>query len=129
VRLLLDSHTLIWAVDNPSQLGQSAVAALQSPTNQLLISAGTIWELGIKTGIGKLVLSQSYRQWMSQAIIDLDLEILPLSVEYAAVQATLPMHHKDPFDRLLVAQAQIEKIPLVSCDVILDRYGISRLWQ
>jgi PIN domain nuclease of toxin-antitoxin system len=128
VRLLLDSHTLIWAVDNPPQLGQRAIAALQSPTNQLLISAGTIWELGIKTGIGKLVLSLPYRQWMSQAIIDLDLEMLPLNVEYAAAQATLPMHHKDPFDRLLVAQAQVEKITLVSCDLILDQYGISRLW-
>jgi PIN domain nuclease of toxin-antitoxin system len=128
VRLLLDSHALIWAVDNPSQLSQMATAALQAPTNQLLISAGTIWELGIKTGIGKLVLSLPYKQWMSQVITDLDVEILPLSVEYAAAQATLPMHHKDPFDRLLVAQAQIENIPLVSCDVILDRYGISRLW-
>jgi len=65
---------------------------------------------------------------MSQVITDLDLEILALTVDYAAAQAALPMYHKDPFDRLLVAQAQIENIPLVSCYVILDRYGISRLW-
>jgi len=128
VRLLLDAHTLIWAVDSPFQLGPSAVVALQLPTNQLLISAGTIWELAIKVGIGKLVLSLPYRQWMSQVMRDLDLEILPLTVEYAATQSQLPMHHRDPFDRLLVAQAQVEKIPVISCDEALDAYGIDRLW-
>jgi PIN domain nuclease of toxin-antitoxin system len=85
VRLLLDTHTLIWAVDDPAPLGAQAVAELQDPTNELLLSAGSIWELAIKVGAKKLELSTSYRQWILQAISDLGLTILPISVAYARV--------------------------------------------
>jgi PIN domain nuclease of toxin-antitoxin system len=128
VRLLLDSHALIWAVDNPSQLGANAASALRDSNNELLLGAGTIWELSIKVGMGKLTLSLPYRQWMTQAIADLGVAILPITVEYADVQAALPTHHGDPFDRLLVAQAQVENVPLVSSDGLLDQYGIIRVW-
>jgi PIN domain nuclease of toxin-antitoxin system len=128
MRLLLDTHTLIWAVDQPSQLGPAAVVALQDPSNDLLLSVGTIWEIAIKVGLKKLALSLPYRQWMGQAMADLGVSVLPVTVEFADVQAGLPNHHKDPFDRLLVAQAQVENVPLVSVDSIFDQYGITRLW-
>ncbi len=128
MRLLLDTHTLIWAVDQPSQLGPAAVLALQDPSNDLLLSVGTIWEIAIKVGLKKLALSLPYRQWMGQAMADLGVSALPVTVEFADVQAGLPSHHKDPFDRLLVAQAQVENVPLVSVDSIFDQYGITRLW-
>lgn len=128
MRLLLDTHTLIWAVDQPSQLGPAAALALQDSSNDLLLSVGTIWEIAIKVGLKKLALSLPYRQWMGQAMADLGVSALPITVEFADVQAGLPNHHKDPFDRLLVAQAQVENVPLVSVDSIFDQYGITRLW-
>lgn len=128
MRLLLDTHILIWAVERPSQLSQLAREVLEDPANDLMVSAATVWEIAIKVGLTKLTLSLSYQQWMNQALSDLNATILPITVEYAAVQASLPNHHRDPFDRLLVAQAQVEAIPLVSSDTIFDQYGISRLW-
>jgi PIN domain nuclease of toxin-antitoxin system len=128
VRLLLDAHALIWAVDDPARLGPLARSALGNPGNEVVLSAGTIWELAIKSGLGKLSLSQSYGQWMAKSVTDLGATILPITVAYADAQANLPLHHRDPFDRLLVAQAQVEKIAIVSGDTLLDRYGVPRVW-
>jgi PIN domain nuclease of toxin-antitoxin system len=128
MRLLIDSHTLIWAVDQPTKLSNTAVTILQAPGNDLVISAGTIWEIAIKVGLKKLALSQPYRTWIEQAIADLGLGILPITVESADAQAMLPHHHRDPFDRLIVAQSQVEGLPLVSADAIFDSYGVTRIW-
>ncbi len=128
MRLLLDTHALIWYVDQDHLLGASAHAAITDPNNDLLLSAGTIWEIGIKVGLNKLSLTMPYREWMNKAIADLGLTLLPISVEYAAAQAELPKHHGDPFDRLLAAQAQIENISLVSADAVFDLYGVKRIW-
>jgi len=128
VRLLLDTHTLLWAVDDPTQLGPRAVAELQDPTNELLLSTGSIWELAIKVGAKKLDLSLPYRQWILQAISDLGLTILPITVEHTNVQTELLFHHRDPFDRLLVAQSSYEQTPIVSVDPKLDAYGVTRIW-
>lgn len=127
MKLLLDTHTLLWAVHDPAQLGPRAVAELQDPGNELWLSAGSIWELAIKVGSKKLDLSLPYRQWISQAIADLGLTILPISVDHANVQTELLFHHRDPFDRLLVAQSLYEQIPIVSVDSQLDAYGVTRI--
>lgn len=128
MKLLIDTHTLIWAVDNPAKLGQTAAAELRNPGNDLLLGAGSLWEISIKVGQKKLDLSLPFRQWMSQAITDLGLTILPITVESADVQAGLPRHHGDPFDRLLVAQALVDQVPIVSGDKQLDAYGVTRIW-
>ncbi|MBI1900309.1 MAG: type II toxin-antitoxin system VapC family toxin [Planctomycetia bacterium] len=127
MRLLLDSHALLWAVDEPSKLGPQAAAALANKANIVLVSAATVWELAIKCGRGKLTLAMPYRQWMTKAISDLGASLLPITVEYADVQATLPDHHRDPFDRLLAAQAQVENVPIVTHDAVFDQYGVSRV--
>src|SRR6266404_3250826 len=116
MRILIDADVVYWAVDSPSKLSAQAIAAVQSPANELLLSVGTIWEMAIKVGLGKLTLSLPFLQWMTQAIADLDLTVLPVTVEYADMQSRLPRHHGDPFDRLLVAQAQTEQMPLISTD-------------
>lgn len=128
MKLLVDAHTLIWAVDDPSKLGPQAVTALQDPANDLLLSAATIWEIAIKVGLKKLSLSMPYRQWVTKAMADLGMTVLPITVEYADMHAGLPNHHRDPFDRMLVAQSQVENIHLVSADPVFDPYGINRLW-
>jgi PIN domain nuclease of toxin-antitoxin system len=128
MRVLIDSHALIWYVDQYNLLSLASHAAISDPTNDLLLSAGSIWEIGIKVGLGKLVLTQPFKPWMNQAISDLDVTVLPLSVEYVDVQSNLPRHHGDPFDRLIVAQAIIEEVPIISADANLDAYGITRVW-
>jgi PIN domain nuclease of toxin-antitoxin system len=128
MRLLIDAHALVWAVDDPSRLSPTAATALQDPANELLLSAATVWEMAIKVGLGKLTLSLPYRAWMNRAIADLGLAMLPITVEYAGAQAALPMHHRDPFDRLIIAQALTEGIPIVSADAQLPPYGITRVW-
>lgn len=127
MRLLLDSHALIWYVDQDHLLSPASHAAITDPSNDLLLSAGSIWEIGIKIGLGKLVLSQPYKLWMTQAINDLGLTVLPITVEYSDLQAALPRHHGDPFDRLLVAQATLEQVPIVSGDARIDAYAVNRL--
>ena len=82
MKLLLDSHAVIWAVDHPSKLSQQAAALLEDPANDLLLSAATIWEIAIKVGLNKMSLSLPYRQWMNRAIADLGLVLLPITVEY-----------------------------------------------
>jgi PIN domain nuclease of toxin-antitoxin system len=128
MRVLLDSHTLIWAVDEPTKLSATAVATLQDPGNDLVVSAGSVWEIAIKVGLNKLTLSQPYRPWIEKAIADLGASLLPITLEHAGALVRLPMHHRDPFDRLLVAQSMIEKLLVVSADAQLDAYGITRLW-
>lgn len=125
MRLLLDTHTLLWSADDPARL---SLAALNDPANDLLLSAATIWELSIKVGQGKLTLSMPYRKWMETAIADLRLAILPITVEFAERQATLPPLHKDPFDRLLIAQSLVAAVPIVGTDTAFDAYGVTRIW-
>jgi PIN domain nuclease of toxin-antitoxin system len=128
MRLLLDSHTLIWSADRPDQITSVAMTAMSDPANELLVSAASLWEIAIKFGLGRLPLSLPYRQWMEKAMVDLGLVLLPITLDHAERQALLPWHHRDPFDRLLVAQAQVEGMPLVSADATLDPYGVTRIW-
>ena len=128
MRLLIDSHALIWYVDQDHLLSPAPHAAMMDPSNVLLLSAGSILEIAIKVSLGKLVLSRPYKLWITQAMSDLGVTLLPITVEYADVQASLPRHHGDPFDRLMVAQAIVEHVSIVSADASLDVYGITRLW-
>jgi PIN domain nuclease of toxin-antitoxin system len=129
MRHLLDAHSLIWALDNPSKLGAAAVTALRDPANPLLISAGTMWELSIKSALGKLTLSLPFRQWMDKAMADLGLTVLAITLDHAERLTGLPFHHRDPFDRLLAAQVLVEQIPLASADAVFDQYGVNRIWK
>ena len=128
MRVLIDSHALIRYVDQDKLLSIASHAAISDPANDLLLSAGSIWEIGIKVGLGKLLLTQPFKVWMNQAISDLHVTVLPLTVEYVDVQSNLPKHHGDPFDRLMVAQAIVEQVSIISADVNLDAYGITRIW-
>jgi PIN domain nuclease of toxin-antitoxin system len=128
MRALIDAHTLLWAVDDLSRLSPSALTTLQDPANDLFVSAGTIWELAIKVGLGKLTISRPYRPWIEQALTDLGAILLPISVAHADTQASLPQHHRDPFDRLLIAQALVEGMAIIGVDAQFDPYGVVRIW-
>jgi len=128
VNLLLDTHALIWAVDEPAKLGPAARTQIEDSNNSLLLSSASIWELAIKVSLGKITLTLPYEQWIAAAIRDLDALLLPITVAHTVVLSSLPWHHRDPFDRMLVAQVQVEAISLVSNDDDIQKYDINRLW-
>jgi PIN domain nuclease of toxin-antitoxin system len=128
MRLLLDTHAFLWYVLNDPQLSSVAQGLINDPANDILIRPASYWEIAIKVRLGKLNLHASYDDFMHRGIVGNGFGILPIEVRHTSVLTTLPLHHRDPFDRLLVAQALAEGIPIVSGDGQLDAYGVRRLW-
>ena len=108
MRLLLDTHVFLWTVTGHAAL-KPAARKLISAAEAVYVSAASIWEIAIKVSIGKLTLTSPYDVFMNQAILTTGLSILPVEVRHGAALVALPLHHRDPFDRLLVAQAAVEK--------------------
>lgn len=128
MKLLLDTHTLLWLVDGNIKLTDTATCLLVDPNNELLLSPATYWELAIKVSIGKYRLADRLSDYIEQAIRLYGLTLLPISVAHAEILVNLPQHHKDPFDRMLIAQAIAEAVPLVSSDEAFDAYPVVRYW-
>lgn len=128
MRLLLDTHTLLWFTLNDPQLSQTATALIMDPAHEKLVSPASYWEIAIKIGANKYALTAPYEDFMREAIDKNGFLYLHIEPRHTALLTTMPHHHKDPFDRLLVAQALVEGIPLVSVDAKLDPYGVIRLW-
>ncbi|MGO9599593.1 MAG: type II toxin-antitoxin system VapC family toxin [Isosphaeraceae bacterium] len=108
MRLLIDTHALIWYVDQDHLLSPASHAAISDPSSELLLSGVSIWEIAIKVSLKKLVLSLPYRAWIEKAIDDLRMTVLHITLDHADALLRLPFHHRDPFDRLIAAQAQGE---------------------
>ncbi|MBZ5550934.1 MAG: type II toxin-antitoxin system VapC family toxin [Acidobacteriia bacterium] len=126
MRLLLDTAVLIYAVESPERLSKRAAAALRNPENILELSAVSLAELAIKASIGKLAISDAVAR---QAIDDLEIRVLPYTAEHALRLFGLPLHHSDPFDRQIIAQALSEKIPVVTPDQKFGLYeGLKVIW-
>jgi PIN domain nuclease of toxin-antitoxin system len=126
VRLLLDTAVLIYAVESPERLSKRAVAALENPENIPELSAVSLAEIAIKAALGKLRLSAAIAR---QAVQDLDIRVLPYTAEHAFHLFELPLHHGDPFDRQIIAQALSEKIPVVTSDEKFSLYkGVKLIW-
>jgi len=128
MRLLLDTHTFLWFILDDPQLSAAAKTAVEDPTNDVEISPATYWEIAIKIRHGKYTLPQPYHPFVEQQIAVNSFRILHIEPIHTALLTTMSMHHKDPFDRLLVAQALAEGITIVSEDSALDPYGVTRLW-
>ncbi|HYT87758.1 MAG TPA: type II toxin-antitoxin system VapC family toxin [Gemmataceae bacterium] len=128
MRLLLDTHAFLWFVLNDPQLSAAARTAISDPKNEVFVSPATYWEIAIKVSIGKYALTVPFEDFIRHALKDNGFKILPIEIRPAARVATLPFHHKDPFDRLLIAQALAEDLTLVSNENRFDAYGVKRLW-
>ena len=125
---LLDSNTLLWYTLNDPQLSGAAKALILDPTNEILISPASYWEIAIKISIGKLTLHQPYEDFIDVCLNKYGFVVLPVEPKHTGVLTNLPFHHRDPFDRLLIAQAMIEGIPVIGNDHDFDSYPIKRLW-
>ncbi|MBV8230467.1 MAG: type II toxin-antitoxin system VapC family toxin [Planctomycetaceae bacterium] len=128
MRLLLDTHAFLWFILADPKMSAAALNLITDPANQKQISPASYWEIAIKIRLGKYSLPSPYETFMRQQHLRNNFAILQIAVSHTAVLTTLPLHHRDPFDRLLVAQAMVEDIPLVSGDPALDAYPIIRLW-
>ncbi len=128
MKVLLDTHAFLWLVTDAPQLSPRAKEVFLNAGNELLVSAVTGFEIAVKYSLGKLELTESPRAFMENRIKNNGLSTLPVLLRHSYRLAHLPFHHRDPFDRLLVAQSLEEDIPLLSADEILSEYGIERLW-
>jgi PIN domain nuclease of toxin-antitoxin system len=119
---------MYWYVEGDPQLSATAQTLIQDASNEALISPASYWEIAIKISIGKWRLNRVYEEFMDIALNKYGFQVMPILPAHTAALIELPFHHRDPFDRRLVAQAIVEETPIVSRDAILDAYGITRLW-
>ena len=124
----MDTHSFLWLVTNDDSLSELARSVFLNPDNKLFVSAVTGFEISVKFSLGKLKLSEPPREFMENRLRNNSLTALPVTMAHTYRLAGLPFHHRDPFDRLLVAQALEEDMPILSADTVLSKYGLERLW-
>lgn len=128
MKLLLDTHTFIWWDSSPQKLSPKALAFCQNPENTLLLSMASIWEIQIKLQLGKLSLNLPLPELIETQQQTNNIELLPINLTHILTLDSLPNHHKDPFDRLLICQAIVEDAVLLSGDSILGNYPVKVEW-
>lgn len=128
MNILLDTHTFLWFVDDNPRLSEPARILIEADNSQPFISMASLWEIAIKISLGKLQLKQPYDTFIPEQLAINGIGILNLSLHHTATVAALPFHHRDPFDRLIAAQAKVEDMPLVSADPSFDLYPVKRIW-
>lgn len=126
--LLLDTHAMLWFFWDDPRLSPGAKTLIEDADNRKLVSVASCWEIAIKVGLGRLDLGEPSRSFLPREIARNNFELLPISLNHATMVEGLAAHHRDPFDRLLIAQAMVEGLSLVSVDAVFDQYGVSRLW-
>ena len=128
MKLLLDTQCLLWWFTTPEKLNTEAIEQIVDQDNELFFSVASVWEIAIKVGIGKLPLTESVETYVARRMQLLGAKYLEIIFPHACRITTLPLLHRDPFDRILIAQTQIEKMTLVTADQILTQYPIDCLW-
>ena len=128
MNFLLDTHALLWFLWDDPLLSATAREVIVEPSHRKLVSIASCWEIAIKAGLGKLDLGEPSQAFLSRELAINNFELLPISLEHATAVEGLPLFHRDPFDRILVAQAQSLHCAIVSADAVLDQYGVGRIW-
>lgn len=128
MKLLLDTHALLWFLGGSSRLSATARVAIEDMANERLFSVAGAWEIAIKASLGKLDLTVPFEELVPGELRANAIELLPITPAHLVAVMALPFHHRDPFDRMYVAQSEVEGAALVSADPALDAYGVQRLW-
>ena len=128
MKYLLDTHTLLWFLKGDKKLSDKALRLIDSPRNSKFLSIVSLWEIAVKVSLGKLVLDKPFERLFPEQLYFNRIEILDITVDSLIKLTTLPFHHRDPFDRLIIAQALVEDLPIIGTDAAFDAYGISREW-
>jgi PIN domain nuclease of toxin-antitoxin system len=128
VLYLLDTQAFLYIVTDDSRLGHEASKRFLDPANDFQLSVASVWEMAIKHSIGKLRVPGAFGPWLRGQLGENRIALLAVGLDHATRVSDLPFHHRDPFDRVLVAQALCEHLPFISGDQVLDRYGVERIW-
>ena len=127
MKALLDTHTFLWAISGDKKLSRRAGDIFSGPSD-LWLSVASLWEVLIKVQVGKIILPRPAGPYLTKKLAENRIETLPISRDHVLRIEALPMHHSDPFDRILVAQSLEEKLPLVSSDSVFQRYDVELIW-
>jgi PIN domain nuclease of toxin-antitoxin system len=125
MKVLLDTHTFLWWITDDPQLSMGARETMEDPDNELFLSAASGWEIAIKARLGKLKLPDDLQGFVSEQLRINAIQVLPIQMAHALRVYTLPDHHRDPFDRLLVAQSQLEQLPILTDDPQIAQYSVT----
>ena len=128
MRVLLDTHVFLWWINDDARLSEGAQETFADGDNELLFSAASGWEMAIKAGLGKLTVAGTLGPFLTTHLAENDIGVLPVSLSHAVGVTELPDLHRDPFDRLLVSQAMVEKLPILSADPEISRYPVEIIW-
>lgn len=129
MNLLLDTHTYLWQSFDPEKISRPALKAMEAPKTSLWVSIGSIWEIGILCSLKRICLEVSLQSLVEQSIRDAGIQVIPIEANHIDELVALPFFHRDPFDRLIIAQAKIIGAAVVGKDEAFDRYGIERVWR
>ena len=128
MRVLLDTNALLWWITSADRLSDRARWAIEEPTNEVMVSAASAWEIAIKAERGRISLPLPAERYVPDVLTRHDFRSLDVRMAHALRAGSLPVHHRDPFDRLLIAQAQLEDMPIVSADPAIGRYDVEVIW-
>jgi PIN domain nuclease of toxin-antitoxin system len=128
MKFIADTHAFIWFVTDSPQLGAPAKKLFESSENECLFSIASVWEIAVKTSLGKLSFEKPLEQYLPEQMVANSIRVLDISLAHALRVANLPFHHRDPFDRMIIAQSLTENLPILSSDQVFDTYGIKRIW-
>lgn len=124
----MDTHAFLWFIAGDSNLSEQAKTFIEDDSNEKIVSMASMWEMAIKISIGRLKVSEPFESLIPRHIQINGFELLPIQFEHISMVSSLPFHHRDPFDRLLVSQCIVEKCAIISRDIAFDSYQIKRIW-
>jgi PIN domain nuclease of toxin-antitoxin system len=129
VPYLLDTHTFLWFLGGDEQLPQTARQLIEDMDNEVLLSTVSLWEIAIKSSLGKLTLVEPFDKLIPREMMANEIQLLPISISALSQLTTLPFHHRDPFDRLIIAQAMTENLTVIGKDPAFSQYAVGLIWE
>jgi PIN domain nuclease of toxin-antitoxin system len=128
MQVLLDTHSFLWWIEDSPNLSEKARRIIEDGNNQILVSAASAWEIATKSRLGKLRLPANPEAFVSDHLQANAFQPLPITVSHALHTASLPLLHRDPFDRMIIAQGQLERVPILTSDVLIHQYDVTSIW-
>ena len=128
MRILLDTHAFLWWITGDQRLSQRSIECISDGSNELFFSVASGWEIAIKAGLGRIDIPDPLDRFVSEHLFRNHMDVLAIQLSHALHVITLPQFHRDPFDRMLISQAQIERLPILSSDKLLATYDVEVIW-
>lgn len=125
MKFLLDTHTFLWFVNDNPQLSDRLKDLIEDENNVSYLSVASLWEISIKYNLGKLQLNPNYEEFIEEEVVKSNINLLEIKLEHLKINATLPFHHRDPFDRIIISQSIVENLPIITVDSAFEEYPVT----